>query len=167
MGPDELDLIRASGWRAFPPRLDWQPIFYPVPTEEYATMIARDWNVKATGAGYVTTFEVDTDYLADFDVQEVGGRELREYWIPAEELEEFNTHIVGTIRLVSEWSGDPPSGSSGKRTTERSNLGHQLGRSARWTFRRRLSQLIISLSCPSFSRTRPPVAAAFQCLGHG
>jgi ADP-ribosylglycohydrolase len=30
VGPKELGLIRASGWRAFPPRLPEQPIFYPV-----------------------------------------------------------------------------------------------------------------------------------------
>jgi hypothetical protein len=29
-GERELALIRESGWRAFPPRLPEQPIFYPV-----------------------------------------------------------------------------------------------------------------------------------------
>jgi len=35
-GETELALIRDSGWRAFPPRLPEQPIFYPVLDEEYA-----------------------------------------------------------------------------------------------------------------------------------
>ena len=35
-GQAERDLVEASGWRAFPPRLPEQPIFYPVLTEEYA-----------------------------------------------------------------------------------------------------------------------------------
>jgi hypothetical protein len=56
VGPEELALIRESGFRRFPPRLPHQPIFYPVLTEAYATKIARDWNVKASGAGYVTRF---------------------------------------------------------------------------------------------------------------
>ena len=56
VGEKELELIRASGFRAFPPRLPTQPIFYPVLNEEYATQIARDWNVKESGAGYVTRF---------------------------------------------------------------------------------------------------------------
>ena len=47
VGPIELDLIRANEYRAFPPRLPGQPIFYPVLNEEYATQIARDWNTKA------------------------------------------------------------------------------------------------------------------------
>lgn len=108
VGPKELDLIRESRWRSFPTRLDWQPIFYPVLTEDYATMIARDWNTKASGVGYVTAFDVDTAYLSQFDSHEVGGRDLEEYWIPAEQLEEFNSHIVGPIKVVSEWRGDPP-----------------------------------------------------------
>jgi hypothetical protein len=39
-GPHELELIRATGMRAFPPRLPEQPIFYPVLTEDYAIKIA-------------------------------------------------------------------------------------------------------------------------------
>jgi len=42
VGPKELALIEASGWRAFPPRLPEQPIFYPVLNEDYAIQIARD-----------------------------------------------------------------------------------------------------------------------------
>jgi hypothetical protein len=34
VGQQELDLIRDAQWRAFPPRLVGQPIFYPVLTED-------------------------------------------------------------------------------------------------------------------------------------
>jgi hypothetical protein len=34
VGPGELELIAASGYRPFPPRLPEQPIFYPVLTDE-------------------------------------------------------------------------------------------------------------------------------------
>ena len=63
VSPRELELIRKSGMRAFPPRLPEQPIFYPVLSEEYAVKIARDWNVPASGSGYVTRFEVRRDFL--------------------------------------------------------------------------------------------------------
>src|SRR5881296_3281599 len=69
VGPKELELIRASGNRAFPPRLPEQPIFYPVLNEEYAVEIARDWNVKASGSGYVTRFRVRAAFLARYPVQ--------------------------------------------------------------------------------------------------
>ena len=32
-GPQELALVESSGWRAWPPRLADQPIFYPVLNE--------------------------------------------------------------------------------------------------------------------------------------
>lgn len=47
VGPEELALIRDSGFRRFPPRLPQQSILYPVLTEAYAAKIARDWNVRA------------------------------------------------------------------------------------------------------------------------
>lgn len=108
VGRKELELIEASGWRAFPPRLSFQPIFYPVTTEEYAARIAREWNTKdpASGyAGFVTRFEVDADYLARFDVQTVGGEACQEYWIPAEQMDEFNAHIQGAIQVIATFEG--------------------------------------------------------------
>ena len=101
VGPKELELIEELGWLGFPPRLPEQPIFYPVLNEEYATEIARDWNVKASGAGFVTRFEVEKKYLERYPVQTVGAGRHQELWVPAEELEEFNRHIVGLIEVVA------------------------------------------------------------------
>lgn len=100
VGPEELELIKASDYKCFPPRLPEQPIFYPVLNQEYAAQIARDWNVKASGAGYVTRFKVSKSYLSRYEVQVVGGRIHQEYWIPAEDLDEFNKNIVGRIEVV-------------------------------------------------------------------
>lgn len=100
VGPKELELIRQSGMRAFPPRLPEQPIFYPVLTEEYAVKIARDWNVPASGSGFVTRFEVKRSFIERYNVQEAGGRSHLEYWIPAAELDAFNAAIVGPIEIV-------------------------------------------------------------------
>jgi hypothetical protein len=61
-GEKELALIRDSGWAAFPPRLPDQPTFYPVLNEEYATQIARDWNARDSGAGYVVRFQGDANF---------------------------------------------------------------------------------------------------------
>ena len=75
VGQAELDLIAASGYRLFPPRLPGQPIFYPVLSEEYAAQIARDWNTKdaASGyVGYVTRFQVRTEVAARYPTQTVG-----------------------------------------------------------------------------------------------
>ncbi|WP_380164844.1 ADP-ribosylation/crystallin J1 [Jannaschia sp. R86511] len=99
-GPEELGLVEASGWRCWPPRLPEQPIFYPVLNEEYAIKIARDWNVPASGAGYVTRFDVRADFLDRYPVQQAGGRTILEYWIPAEDLDELNDNIVGLIEVT-------------------------------------------------------------------
>jgi len=103
VGPQELALIEASGWRAFPPRLQDQPIFYPVLTEAYAVKIARDWNMPSSGSGYVTRFAVAKSYLDAYRVEEAGGAEHLQYWIPAEDLPAFNAAIVGTIELIAEF----------------------------------------------------------------
>lgn len=100
VGPAELDLISKSGWKRFPPRLPEQPIFYPVLNQKYAAQIARDWNVKESGSGYVTRFDIESVYLEKFPRQVVGGSVHEELWVPAEELEEFNSKIVGLIEVV-------------------------------------------------------------------
>lgn len=99
-GPKELKLVEKSGFKKWPPRLPEQPIFYPVTTSAYAEKIARDWNVKDNGCGYVTEFQIDAEFLSQYPVQVAGGREHSEYWIPAEELEEFNRHIIGKIKVI-------------------------------------------------------------------
>ena len=103
VGEAEKELIAESGFLAFPPRLDWQPIFYPVLNQRYAEEIAGRWNTKdpASGyRGYVTRFEVDDAFVSRYPVQTVGAGYHQELWVPAEELEEFNRHIVGKIEIV-------------------------------------------------------------------
>src|SRR5215831_14290525 len=103
VGLKELELISQSGWRRFPPRLDWQPIFYPVLNQAYAAQIASEWNTPDAFSGYcgiVLEFMVEEDYCSGYAVQNVGGAIHNELWVPAEELEAFNDHIVGSIRVV-------------------------------------------------------------------
>lgn len=99
----ELALIEESGWERFPPRLPEQPFFYPVMNEAYATQITVEWNVPAYGVGYVTRFEVEENYLSKYEVQNVGGELHDELWIPAEDLQNFNAHIVGKIEVIAKY----------------------------------------------------------------
>lgn len=102
-GSEELALIAESQYTAFPPRLFWQPIFYPVLFEEYAVQIARDWNARDGNSGYVTRFRMCKAFLDRYEVQKVGSAIHQEYWIPAEELDEFNRNIVGPIEVIAEY----------------------------------------------------------------
>jgi hypothetical protein len=103
VGPQELELIRQSGFHRFPPRLPEQPIFYPVTNEAYAIQISKEWNVPAYGSGFVTQFEVRSEFLRRYPVENVGGIIHDEYWVPAEDLEEFNDNIVGLIQITHQF----------------------------------------------------------------
>lgn len=109
VGLAEMLLILEAEPQAFPPRKEEQPYFYPVLDEDYAHQIARDWNTRdeVSGyAGFVTRFEVDADYVAQFEEHTVGERHHRELWVPAEQLEEFNRHIKGNIEMVMAYYGE-------------------------------------------------------------
>ena len=108
VGSAEMALIEATGFSAFPPRLVDQPIFYPVTNEEYAIQIARGWNTKVGDKlGFVTRFKVSADFLAKYERKIVGGQTHEEYWIPAEELEEFNHHLIGLIEAIAQFQSRP------------------------------------------------------------
>ena len=105
-GPRELELVAKTGFRRWPPRLPEQPIFYPVTNERYAAEIASKWNVKDSGSGFVTRFEVQREFMERYDVQTVGASYHTEWWVPAEDLEELNDHIGGTIEVIARFGDD-------------------------------------------------------------
>jgi hypothetical protein len=76
---------------------------------EYAAQIAQDWNMSDEFSGYcgfVTAFDIDADYVSKYAVQNVGGFEHNELWVPTEELAEFNQHIVGKIEVLKAFYGE-------------------------------------------------------------
>jgi nicotinamidase/pyrazinamidase len=100
VGAAELALLEGADFTAWPPRLPGQPIFYPVTNEAYAAQITREWNVPEGGTSAVTRFEVRREFLRNYRRKIVGGRQHEEYWIPAEDLNELNANIVGTIEVL-------------------------------------------------------------------
>ncbi len=102
-GPEEIALVKESGFKKWPPRLPEQPIFYPVTNERYAIDIASDWNVKASGHGCVTRFKVRKEFMDRYAIHQAGSRHHTEWWVPAEELEDLNNNIVGQIEVIHEF----------------------------------------------------------------
>jgi hypothetical protein len=47
---------------------------------------------------------VDSEFLARYPVRQAGGETILELWVPAEELDDFNAHIVGVIEVVHEFT---------------------------------------------------------------
>jgi hypothetical protein len=109
IGKKEYDLIKQSNFKEFPPRLSWQPIFYPVLNREYARKIAEEWNTKDENSDYVgivTEFYVIDEYIEKFEKHIVGSSLCEELWIPAEELEEFNKNIRFKIKIIEVFYGE-------------------------------------------------------------
>ncbi len=102
-GPKELEMVAASGYHHWPPRLPEQPIFYPVTNEEYAKEITIKWNVRASGVGYVTRFQVRKSFMDQYQIQKVGGEQHTEWWIPSDDLKKLNDNIVGLIEVIGEY----------------------------------------------------------------
>jgi hypothetical protein len=53
--------------------------------------------------GCVTRFQVRSEFMSQFEVQQVGGGLHTEWWVPAERLEELNANIVGKIEVIREF----------------------------------------------------------------
>ncbi len=109
VGLKEMELIAQSNYSLFPPRLEWQPVFYPVMNQQYAEQIAKEWNTPDEFSGYcgvVTSFDVDKEYLQQFEIQNVGDKTHNELWIPSDELTNFNKNIVDKIKIVNAFFGE-------------------------------------------------------------
>lgn len=96
VGNDEFKLIQDANFKKFPPRLPEQPIFYPVCNLIYAKNIATKWNKS----GHIVDFNIADDFISKYETHIVGSSIHEEYWIPAEDLEEFNTNIIGSINDI-------------------------------------------------------------------
>lgn len=107
VGPEELSLLEESSFAKWPPRLPVQPIFYPVTNVRYAEEIAERWNVKDSGFGAVTEFDVRREFVDRYPIPQVGQGHHQEWWIPADDLEELNENIVGPIRVIRTYGHRP------------------------------------------------------------
>jgi hypothetical protein len=59
-------------------------------------------------------------------VQVVGDRTHQELWVPAEELEEFNKHIVGAITIEAAYYGEQFNSDIDKETNLPPHIARQL-----------------------------------------
>ena len=100
MGPGQLLSIQKSNWQSLPARLPDQAFFYPLTSLSLARNIARQWNLQRSGAGFVVEFSVNSRFLKTYPKDELVGGEGYEYLIPAHDMDELNTQLIGPIHLV-------------------------------------------------------------------
>jgi hypothetical protein len=46
---------------------------------------------------------LDRTFAERYPVQQAGGSTILELWVPAEDLEDFNRHLIGPIQVVAEY----------------------------------------------------------------
>lgn len=102
---EEYHAIEARSFHSFPPRTEEQPIFTALLSEEGASQIARHMRIskQAENTVYVVRFLVDDAYIRQFPVQQAHERNRRALWIPADELDILNQHLIGDIRVLASY----------------------------------------------------------------
>jgi hypothetical protein len=64
-------------------------------------MLARQIEVANHYAGYVVMFDVQQQFMRQYNVTSVAYEEYEEYLIPIDDLDCLNEAIVGRVELVS------------------------------------------------------------------
>ncbi len=112
MNADEYRELEARSFHSFPPRAAEQPLFTALLSEEGASQIARHMRIakQADNIVYVVGFLVDDAYIRQFPVQHAQERNHRALWIPADEVDILNQHLIGDIRVLASYQIDRSEG---------------------------------------------------------
>ena len=119
VGLQELQKILNFNSEKFPGRQVWQPILYIVENYGYAKQIAKGWNLEDENSGfsgYILEFTISDDYIKNYELKQVGDKTHLEYWIPAEDTENFNKNIIGKIKIINAFYGERYKGLSFDKT---------------------------------------------------
>ena len=109
---EEYHEIEAMKFKGFPARNPDQPLFTALLSQEGASQIAKRMKVakQADPTVYVVSFLVDDAYIRQFPVQHTDDRNRRALWIPAEEMDILNQHLIGGIRVLATYEVDRAEG---------------------------------------------------------
>ena len=112
LSAEEYRAVEEKGFTGFPPRSEEQPLFTALLSEEGATQIARHMRIAKTAENliYVVSFLVDDAYIRQFPVQHANEWNRRALWIPADEVDILNQHLIGKIRLIASYQIDRSDG---------------------------------------------------------
>jgi len=97
VGEKEFRLIQQNGFKGFPARMPGRRKMNLAPDKEYAMQIALKRNTEDR-RNYILEFEADDNYIFWFGTKTADGHQ--EYNIPAEQIDEFNSHITGLISVA-------------------------------------------------------------------
>lgn len=108
LSEEEYRAVEQLQFKGFPPREQGQPLFTALLSQEGATLIARRMRFEKQPRNmvYVVSFMVEDSYIRQYPVQHADQRDSRALWVPAEEVDCLNQHLVGDIRLVAKFETD-------------------------------------------------------------
>ena len=106
--PDEYEQIESRRFEAFPPRPHQQPLFTALLSEIGAVEIARHMRVDTAEEPIVRVvrFHVEDSYIRQFPVQNADSPERSALWLPAEEIDILNQHLIGKIDTLDAFCPD-------------------------------------------------------------
>lgn len=104
MNAKEYHELEARRFQGFPPRKEEQPLFTVLLSEEDAYQIAKHMRISKgiDNRVYVVGFLVEDAYIRQFPVHR--GRQA--LWIPADEVNILNQHLIGDIRVLASYEID-------------------------------------------------------------
>ncbi|MBP0988410.1 MAG: hypothetical protein J6S92_09035 [Oscillospiraceae bacterium] len=104
----EYRAIEERNFEGFPKRTEEQPILTVLLSQEGAMEIARRMRVEKQKENkvFVVSFLVEDSYIRQFPVQILEEPDYSALWIPADETEILNQHLIGKIRLVTSYQID-------------------------------------------------------------
>lgn len=112
MSAEEYKAVAAKEFRGFPPRTEEQPLFAALLSQTGAERIAKHMRIekRAEHTAYVVSFLVEDSFIRQFPVQHDDEPDYRAVWIPAEDVELLNQHLIGKIRMLERFTVDRADG---------------------------------------------------------
>jgi len=105
---EEYQRIEALNFQGFPECGEMQPLFTALLSEIGAKQIARHLKTerRSDSVVYVVRFFVDDAYMHQYPIQCDHASEQRAVWIPAEDIEILNQHLIGSIQVIASYQVD-------------------------------------------------------------
>ncbi|HUH36519.1 MAG TPA: hypothetical protein VL027_01110 [Spongiibacteraceae bacterium] len=100
IGPANLAVVIASGWRRLGVDFPNQAHCYLKRDAQYAAQIARAWHASQYSAGYVVQLRVRETFLATLALDTIAYQDHLQYRLPAAELGDLARHCAGRIRVL-------------------------------------------------------------------
>lgn len=91
----ELKFIKTNKFKKFPPCSPDYPFFHTMFNQKI------DLEIDKNKISYGIRYEIKKCFLDRYEKQFVGNYDIKDYWIPSKDLEEFNQNLIGEIKITS------------------------------------------------------------------